>query len=300
MPSPDSYNFYYNVGSTPPTATTVYSSPAGPSSTLSDTADATADDMTDVGQSITWSAHGGTTTLYGFNDNGDPIVLTDTGTYYIFSDSSSLAGTMVTTVTTTGTYTYCFAAGTQIATPDGERCVETLAIGDTVRTETGDDVAVKWVGRQTLRKLFAGPHMQPVRIRAGALGESLPHTDLIVTADHGMVIDGFVINASALINGTTIEWVPLDELPNQITYHHVETDSHDVILANGAPAETFMDATGRKAFDNYQEYIDLYSSERIIPEMGRLRISAQRLLPEGIKTKLGIEDNMSVMSSVVV
>ena len=98
--------------------------------------------------------------------------------------------------------------------------------------------------------------MQPVRIRAGALGNGLPHSDLTVTADHGMVIDGLIINASALINGTTIDWVPMDELPDRVTYYHVETEDHDVILANGAPAETFVDAVTRSHFDNHQEYLE--------------------------------------------
>lgn len=184
----------------------------------------------------------------------------------------------------------CFAAGSQIATPDGETSVEALAIGDKVRSATGENVSVKWIGRQTVRKLFSGPRMQPVRISAGALGAGLPLSDLTVTADHGMVIDGFVINAAALVNGSTIDFVPMAELPDQVTYYHIETEHHDVILANGAPAETFVDMPGRKGFDNYQEYLDLYGAERLVPDMGRPRISSQRLLPGSIKARLGIEE----------
>ena len=87
--------------------------------------------------------------------------------------------------------------------------------------------------------------MQPVRICAGALGDGLPNADLTVTADHGMVLDGLVINASALVNGATIDWVPLAELSTRVTYYHVETTGHEVILANGAPSESFY--TGRHA-----------------------------------------------------
>ena len=88
-----------------------------------------------------------------------------------------------------------------IATEIEESRGETLQSGDRIRTETGDLVPIRWIGRQTLNKLYHGPHMQPVRILAGALGDGLPHSDLIVTADHGMVLDGLVINASALVNG---------------------------------------------------------------------------------------------------
>lgn len=105
-----------------------------------------------------------------------------------------------------------------------------------------------------------------------------------------MILDGMVINASALVNGTTIDFVPMSEVPDQVTYYHVETEAHDVIFANGAPAETFVDYFGRRGFDNHQDYIDLYGAERIIPEMRQPRISAGRLLPEKIKARLHIID----------
>ncbi|MFT6022472.1 MAG: hypothetical protein ACI9PY_000581 [Ascidiaceihabitans sp.] len=68
------------------------------------------------------------------------------------------------------------------------------------------------------------------------------------------------------------------------------TTHHDVVLANGAATETFVDAAGRAGFDNHQEYLDLYGAERIIPEMNTPRISTQRLLPDAIKARLGIVD----------
>ncbi len=184
----------------------------------------------------------------------------------------------------------CFAAGSQIATPLGETSVDALTIGDEIVTATGETVSVKWIGRQTVTQIFAGPRMQPVRFRAGSLGQGLPHSDLTVTADHGMVVDGMVINASALVNGKTIDFVPAGELPDRVTYFHIETENHDVILANGAPAETFVDNVGRQVFDNFEEYVNLYGAERIIPEMNRPRISSRRLVPAGIKAQLGIED----------
>ncbi|TNF23182.1 MAG: Hint domain-containing protein [Rhodobacteraceae bacterium] len=181
---------------------------------------------------------------------------------------------------------FCFAQGTRIASPGHDMAVEDLQIGDEIVTACGRAVPVKWIGRQTLHKLFSGPHMQPVRIRAGALGAGVPHSDLTVTADHGMVIDGLVINASALVNGHSIDWAPMAELPGSVTYYHVETEDHDVILANGAPAETFIDYAGRKAFDNHAEYLALYGAERIIREMPIPRISAARLVPEHIRQRL--------------
>jgi hypothetical protein len=100
------------------------------------------------------------------------------------------------------------------------------------------------------------------------------------------VIDGLVVNASALVNGSTIDWLPASELPEQLTVYHVETEAHDVILANGVPTETFIDYRDRQSFDNYGEYLDLYGCERIIPEMPRPRISSRRQFPAAIRERL--------------
>ncbi|MBT8412272.1 MAG: Hint domain-containing protein [Octadecabacter sp.] len=135
----------------------------------------------------------------------------------------------------------------------GETAIEDLAVGYVIVTASGRAVGIKRVGRQTVDKRLCGPKMEPVRIRAGALGHGLPHSDLIVTADHGMILDNLLINASALVNGTTIAFVPLSELPALVTCYHIEIEPHDVILANGAPSETFVDAVGRAAFDNFRE-----------------------------------------------
>jgi len=214
--------------------------------------------------------------------------------FAIMLDQPGSTQTLIGTSGTSNAYqssatTYmCFGAGSMITTPAGGQKVEQLAIGDLVLTATGKTVPVKWIGGQTLNKWRHGAHMQPVRICAGALGNALPHSDLTVTADHGMVLDGLVINASALVNGKTIDFVSMAELEDSFTVYHIETENHDVIFANGAPAETFVDAVTRSHFDNYQEYLDLYEVERVIPEMDRPRISSARLVPDRIRTKLGI------------
>ena len=223
----------------------------------------------------------------------DTFIVAFNGSFhFLFSPDSVAAVTFPTTFNVadlnTAPLLACFLAGTLIATPSGEVAVENLAIGDRVRLVKGRSVAVKWVGRQIVTPATAGPRSVPVRIRAGALGHGLPRTDLMVTADHGMILDGLVINAGALVNGTTIDFVPLADLPASFTVYHVETEAHDVILANGAPAETFIDYVGRSAFDNHAEYLALYGCERIIPEMARPRISTARLLPEAIRARLGI------------
>jgi len=184
----------------------------------------------------------------------------------------------------------CFAAGTLISTPTGEIAVEDLRIGDMIRTAQGRDVPVKWLGHLSFNPLFGGAARMPVCIRANALGKGLPHSDLTVTADHALEIDGLLVNAGALVNDTTVQFAKLSELPETFTVYHIETEAHDVILANGAPSETFIDMVGRGAFDNYQEYLDLYGTERIIPEMRNYRITTQRLLPSTVRARLGLAE----------
>ena len=183
----------------------------------------------------------------------------------------------------------CFMPGTMIATPAGETAVEALAIGDMIKTADGREVAVKWVGRKTMKaSVFLDQTMLPVCISAGALGKGLPHQDLYLSANHAMVMDGMLVNAGAMVNGDTIRFVKLSDMPATFTYYHVETEAHDEILANGAPAETFVDYVTRKGFDNYDEYVALYGSDRIIPEMKRLRVSSRRQLPQALRERLGV------------
>ncbi|MCC1491444.1 Hint domain-containing protein, partial [Cognatishimia sp. F0-27] len=197
------------------------------------------------------------------NPGGGELVI-----YISGSDASILPPSFFSTDIDIDPFPVCFAAGTLIAAPDGERAVETLAIGDPILATDGRTVPVRWIGRQTLHKIFTpADRFVPVRVTQGALGDGLPHTDLVLTADHALIIDGLAINAGALVNGTTITYDPMDSLPDRVTYYHVETEDHDVILANGAPAETYVDYVQRRVFDNYQEYVDLYGEERTIAEM---------------------------------
>ena len=44
----------------------------------------------------------------------------------------------------------------------------------------------------------------PVRIRRDAFAENMPHRDLLVSPDHAIFVDGKLICARQLMNGTTI------------------------------------------------------------------------------------------------
>ncbi|GAB4073120.1 Hint domain-containing protein [Ancylobacter sonchi] len=188
----------------------------------------------------------------------------------------------------TGTVGYaCFLAGTMIATPDGERAVETLAIGDAVLTASQEIRLVKWIGRQTVVSMFAEPTRAfPIRIAAGALGENMPVRDLYISPDHALLIDGLLVQAGALINGTTIRQVERPEA--RFTYFHIEVDDHAIILADGVPAETFVDNVSRRRFDNYAEFEALYGPGSPVTEMDLPRVKSMRQLPASIRARLAV------------
>lgn len=228
-------------------------------------------------------------TFFAMTPEG-PVVEFSDGALNLLTNNSSLTSGTELTSTTAVDYLYCFAAGTEISTPLGKIEVENLCIGDEIYTHEMLSVPVKWIGRQTVSTRFGmAERLMPVRVRAGALGCGLPLRDLVLTADHALLIDGLLINAGALVNGTTIDWVPLSELGESYTVYHIETENHDVILAEGTPAETFIDYVSRQAFDNYAEYLALYGEEPLIAEMAYPRISTARLLPLALKRRLQVD-----------
>ncbi|MDO9713537.1 Hint domain-containing protein [Paracraurococcus lichenis] len=177
----------------------------------------------------------------------------------------------------------CFYPGTLIRTPAGEQAVETLAIGDLVMTADGTAQPVRWLGRQTVSTRFGEPdRVLPIRIQAGALGEAMPVRDLLVSPDHALMLDGVLVQAGALVNGTTIRRETA--VPTSFTYYHVELADHALILAEGVPAETFVDNIDRLGFDNWAEHEALYGEEAPIAEMELPRAKAQRQVPQSVRT----------------
>jgi hypothetical protein len=154
----------------------------------------------------------------------------------------------------------CYCPGTAILTDRGEVAVETLIVGDRLRTLSGDLHPVIWIGRRSYDGRFiAGNHlMLPVLIRAGALAQGVPRRDLTVSPGHAMFIDGQLVPAWRLVNGVSIVQAGAVE---SVTYYHVELDRHAVILAEDAPAESFFDDNCRMQFENAEAFARLYPNE---------------------------------------
>jgi len=189
--------------------------------------------------------------------NTSTDVLTVTDTLGFTTETTTLQfhgvipGTLVETVGPAGiiiTDNPCFAAGTRILTPDGQVAVEKLAVGDEVLTARDGSVqAIIWVGQRTvdLNRHAMPEKVIPVIILAGAFGPGLPERDLRLSPDHALFIDGHLIEAKTLVNGTTII---RDRAARFVTYHHIELERHDVVLAEGLPAETYLESGNRQNF----------------------------------------------------
>ena len=188
---------------------------------------------------------------WGFNDGTGDGSFADT----VFQlDFTSNAGSGLLAFDATPA---CFVAGTLIATPLGERPVELLAIGDQVVTVDGESRPIHWIGRRSYAGQFlaAQPGLHPVRFCPGSLGDGLPRRSLMVSPEHALLIDGVLVPARCLVDGKVVMQEAGFEA---VEYVHIELDTHAVILAEGAPFETFVDDNSRGIFHNASEYRVLY------------------------------------------
>jgi hypothetical protein len=154
----------------------------------------------------------------------------------------------------------CYVTGTRILTDRGEVAIEALAIGDTVLTASGESRRVRWLGSRRIDcTRYPDPaSVWPVCIQAGAFAPDRPARDLWVSPGHSLLVDGVLIQAEKLVNGATIAQVPRP----RIEYWHVELDSHDCILAEGLPAESYLDTGNRTAFMNGGAFLEAYPDFR--------------------------------------
>ncbi|SDG18976.1 Ig-like domain-containing protein [Alloyangia pacifica] len=143
----------------------------------------------------------------------------------------------------------CFTPGTLIATPQGERLVEDLKVGDRVITRDNGIQEIRWVGRKELTgfELARQPHLRPVLIQKGALGKNHPEHDLLVSPNHRVLVandrtalyfeEREVLAAAKHLTG--LEGV--DEVETMgVAYIHFMFDQHEVVLSNGAWTESFQ------------------------------------------------------------
>jgi hypothetical protein len=200
----------------------------------------------------------------------------------------------------------CFAAGTRILTADGQKPVEALRVGQqVVVSRSGGDAknkgtlrSIRWIGHRYIDLTrHAHPELvRPIRIRTDAFADGVPRRDLLVSPDHAIYLDGKLIPARLLQNGATIL---RDDRLRSVRYFHLELEQHDILLAEGLPAESYLDTGNRDVFQNADVPLKLHpdlttddgqarresfscapfaaDAERVQPAWRRLAIRASQL-----------------------
>jgi len=160
----------------------------------------------------------------------------------------------------------CFCSGTLIRTSRGEVAVEDLQVGDLAVTSEGVARPIVWTGSRTISRPTR--EQLPVRVMAGALGEGLPKRDLWLSSGHAVCInllEEVLVSAGALVNGGPIS----REEVSEVTYWHVELESHDILVAEGLGCESYMDAGNRAWFYGAEGPADPERAEASLADYAR-------------------------------
>jgi autotransporter passenger strand-loop-strand repeat protein len=188
----------------------------------------------------------------------------------------------------------CFYPGTRLASAEGEIMVEAIRPGTLLRTASDALKPVRWLGRSTVSTRFADPlRVLPIRITAGALGDQLPARDLLVSPDHALFIGGILVQAGALVNGVSIRREV--DVPEIFTYYHVELATHELLLAEGVPTESFVDNVDRMHFDNWAEH-EALGDTAPIAEMPYPRAKSARQVPPSLRRILDARTRLAAAS----
>ena len=184
----------------------------------------------------------------------------------------------------------CYMRGTRIRTVSGEVAVEDLRAGDLVVTASGATRPVVWTGHRAIHTTHYpdSASVWPVRVAAGAFGEGLPKRDLWLSPGHNIVSEGVLMPVSALIDGVSIAQVETEK----VEYWHVELDAHDIVLAEGLPAESYLDCGNRPCFANggafvvaHPDFKPKHWSETCLPLVGEG--------PEVARTKARLSEHLA-------
>lgn len=181
----------------------------------------------------------------GWDDNGD-------GTWSQNATSSVLTvGNITYQNDFEGAAAVCFASGALIQTESGNNVpVEDLKLGDLVMTADHGLKQIRWINARHLNAsaLAANPDLRPIRIRAGALGQGLPKSDLVVSPQHRMLVRSRIAQrmycafevlapAKKLL---AIDGIDIATDLEHVTYWHFLLDQHEVVFANDAPSESLF------------------------------------------------------------
>lgn len=138
----------------------------------------------------------------------------------------------------------CFVPGTMVATHTGLRKIEDMRIGDKVITQDNGLQKIGWIGSTTVR---GTGKFAPVTFAKSVFPGAMD--DLTVSPQHRMLIKGYqaellfgqsevLVPAVHLVDGKDV----VCEARDSVTYIHIMFEQHEIIFANGIPAESFHPA----------------------------------------------------------
>ncbi|MEE9454435.1 MAG: Hint domain-containing protein [Paracoccaceae bacterium] len=187
-----------------------------------------------------FSEGGVTSDVWGFSSS-EPLV---PGTTYRKISGNNTGSSLY------NDYVTCFVRGTMIETADGPVMVEGLKAGDLIKTADHDLQPIRWAGQRKIgaQELEQNDKLRPIRITAGALGNGLPATDLLVSRQHRMLTNspiaermfgatGVLVSAIKL---TALPGIFVDETVEETEYFHLLFDRHEIIFANDSPSESLF------------------------------------------------------------
>lgn len=234
-------NFQFDLGDGSGTQTTVYDGITVYNATLTYTDGTTASITAIVAQ----DTDGNLFLAPELSDNADKAAMEAKPIRALTLDSVNNSNNLNVARDRVATNFVCYVAGTQIWTPTGPRAVETLRRGERVLTLDGGAQPVRWLGAS--RVAGEGKRM-PVRIQAGALGGGLPQRDLLVSRQHRMLVaskiarrmfgtDEVLVPAFRFVG---LPGIAVAEDMGAVAYHHLLFERHEIVLAEGAPAESLL------------------------------------------------------------
>ncbi|UYH51951.1 Hint domain-containing protein [Candidatus Kirkpatrickella diaphorinae] len=194
----------------------------------------------------------------------------------------------------------CFAEGTLIQTPDGDRLVETLELGDLVSTHLGPQ-PIRWLGKREV-DLRGATEMDNflVRIKADAFDKGLPKRDLWITPEHCILINEKLIPVRRLVNGASIAY---DLKRRRYTYYHFAFEKHAIVFSEALPSESYLIGQNKREFgvvESSGEEIDTTLAYPLVTEIEEANRVWQRLAARSNSLGMPVTSSNPVLSRKLV